>query len=629
MLEITYVEQCLCLKDDDNIDPIRGNANYGQSDTRKKKDETSDQMAQAIKALQQQVLHLANQLATTSAPNVKVEPTPVPRVRQNITSVHVKAEPNAQATTIDLVSSDEDVSDNESSIDTSRKGTRVPPTALQDNETTGAQLPTSQERTMVPTTALPDNDTTDAQFPTSQKRKMVPRAVQHDWERSADRYEEKAMHPRQKEQRPPLRTPFYTKGKQRRDNSIKNWEGGMKRNAKFEGVKAEVAQSTADNLPKILENMRVTGFGVIRNFKRVTRQTSLHMESDSSDDDEGASTERYQSVFQACNEPDAAQANYPHTPGWNASGSGKTPKHGPVFEGVSINSKDYEFRTRMSRPEVYDRSDRQPRQTMAPKSAALDAYNEKYIGQMHDIIKGMFANERPRPGYDPANPINWMMAQNVVWGGMSHQHPHCDQGKAGTFNTEQIFPFVCIHGFGLHEFVMWLLPARKKREYGFPFRFPKNAMLFMRGDCIHAGAYSQLTRGHLEFWPTAAAGWTRSRYPFWCNTEAFAQWQAKKIVFLLPDLRTFPFAFPEISDEDENGNQTVTYPVQYTEELFPHLDDDFKSKKLKKAKPEPVTQAALTTLVPAEQLTTNPPPTAKRVAEKEPRHARKPKTRRK
>ncbi len=67
VLEITYVVQCLCLKDDDNINPIRGEANYGQSDTRKEKDETLDQMAQAVKALQQQVLHLANQLATTSA----------------------------------------------------------------------------------------------------------------------------------------------------------------------------------------------------------------------------------------------------------------------------------------------------------------------------------------------------------------------------------------------------------------------------------------------------------------------------------------------------------------------------------------------------------------------------------
>ncbi len=62
--------------------------------TLQKKDETFDQMAQAVKALQQQVLHLAIQWATTSAPNVKVEPTPVPRMHKERTSVHVKAEPN-------------------------------------------------------------------------------------------------------------------------------------------------------------------------------------------------------------------------------------------------------------------------------------------------------------------------------------------------------------------------------------------------------------------------------------------------------------------------------------------------------------------------------------------------------
>ncbi len=91
---------------------------------------------------------------------------------------------------------------------------------------------------------------------------------------------------------------------------------------------------------------------------------------------------------------------------------------------------------------------------------------------------------------------------------------------------------------------------------------------------------------------------------------------------MLPDLRTFPFAFPDISEEDENGNQIVIYPMKYTEELFPHLDDNFKSQKVKKTRPYPVPQAALTTLVPSEQITTIPPATAKRVAEKEPRHAR-------
>ncbi len=64
LLKRTYVTQCLCLKDDDNIDSMHapgksllpkdiyiGEANYGQSDTPKEKDETLDQMAQAVKAL--------------------------------------------------------------------------------------------------------------------------------------------------------------------------------------------------------------------------------------------------------------------------------------------------------------------------------------------------------------------------------------------------------------------------------------------------------------------------------------------------------------------------------------------------------------------------------------------------
>ena len=45
MLEITYVVQCLFLKDVDNNDPIRGEAKDGQSDTQKDKDETLEDMA--------------------------------------------------------------------------------------------------------------------------------------------------------------------------------------------------------------------------------------------------------------------------------------------------------------------------------------------------------------------------------------------------------------------------------------------------------------------------------------------------------------------------------------------------------------------------------------------------------
>jgi hypothetical protein len=37
-------------------------------------------------------------------------------------------------------------------------------------------------------------------------------------------------------------------------------------------------------------------------------------------------------------------------------------------------------------------------------------------------------------------------------------------------------------------------------------------------------------------------------------------------------LRTFPFAYPEFSEEDELGQQTVSYPSLYTDGLFPHLE---------------------------------------------------------
>ncbi len=144
-------------------------------------------------------------------------------------------------------------------------------------------------------------------------------------------------------------------------------------------------------------------------------------------------------------------------------------------------------------------------------------------------------------------------------------------------------------------------------------------MLFMRGDFLHAGAYSQFCRAHMEFWPKFAAGWTRSRNPYWAIPESFAIWQAKKVVFLLPDLRTFPFAFPEFSEEDDNGFQIVTYPVANTEGMFPHLHDNFASHKVKKAKPSAMEPANLGTNEAEVQTRTNTRTPGKRPAGKEPR----------
>ncbi len=109
--------------------------------------------------------------------------------------------------------------------------------------------------------------------------------------------------------------------------------------------------------------------------------------------------------------------------------------------------------------------------------SAHKAYNAKYSGQMEDIIKKLFASKKAdRNKYNPAtDPKNWNMTQNIVIGGVNHQHPHCDQGKAGAFLNESVFPFVAIHGFGVHDFEVWLLPAKnKQREYGFLAKLDKN-----------------------------------------------------------------------------------------------------------------------------------------------------------
>ena len=125
----------------------------------------------------------------------------------------------------------------------------------------------------------------------------------------------------------------------------------------------------------------------------------------------------------------------------------------------------------------------------------------------------------------------------------------------------------------------------------------------------------------MEFRPKFAAGWTSSRNPYWATPDSFAIWQAKKVVFLLPDLRTFPFAFPEFSEEDDNGFQSVTYPVENTEAMFPHLDDNFASHKVKKAQPSAVQPPNLLTNGTEEQPMTNTRVTGKRarIGGKEPR----------
>ncbi len=89
----------------------------------------------------------------------------------------------------------------------------------------------------------------------------------------------------------------------------------------------------------------------------------------------------------------------------------------------------------------------------------------------------------------------------MLTGGTNHQHPHCDNAiVVNTYANLNVFPFVCIHGFGISEFGMWLLPTPLARHYGFYHTFAAKNVLIMRGDFVHVGGPgSTNTRGHLDF----------------------------------------------------------------------------------------------------------------------------------
>ena len=380
-----------------------------------------------------------------------------------------------------------------------------------------------------------------------------------------------------------VRTPAYTQSKQRRDLTARNWKMGVRRNCTSTRIEKEIAEATVPSLAMVPETLRVLGFAIIRNFKKVSSDDVNALYDSGSDENASASGPRLKSCFSEGNDPSPEQAAFYDTPGWSTSGKGHKPKSEPIFEGVTISSKNYNFGPgklkQSNHTEPCPRTGRLPRQTLKANSKALQVYNEKYKGQMEDIIRGMFGSKQRRGRQHPAaDPNHWHLSQTIVWGGTEHQHPHCDLAKAGAFNYDDIFPFVCVHGFGINEFIMWLLPAQKKRDYGFPYKFPKNALLFFRGDFIHAGWFYQACRAHMEFFPKAAAGWTRTRYPYWATKESLHAWQLAKTSFFVPDLRTYPFAYPEFSEEDEQGQQTVSYPSCHTEGLFPHLDQQRRNR---------------------------------------------------
>ena len=174
----------------------------------------------------------------------------------------------------------------------------------------------------------------------------------------------------------------------------------------------------------------------------------------------------------------------------------------------------------------------------------------KYHPQMRLILQHMFGNKEKRTRKDPDN---WMCQMTNLVGGMEYQHAHADQAWPSSLEGEHTFPFVTTHGFGDNPFEMWLLPkgARGQQIYGILHQFPKTAMLFMRGDFVHAGGAMWHPRCHMKFYPRPAAGLVHKRVDnYWLqpdfniNIDEDQSKEEYAITFLWQHY-IFPFAFPQ------------------------------------------------------------------------------------
>jgi hypothetical protein len=335
----------------------------------------------------------------------------------------------------------------------------------------------------------------------------------------------------------------------KRCNDVRNWQNGKNRNCTPYRINDDIEAATVRNLQEVVGKMQKLGYAVLMDFKEAT------------DDPEGTLNPMTYNIFKPENAPTPAQAAFYKTP---LASSRQPPVMETIFEGVMINQAHAQF---LPQKPTVARPGTEIRSVMKYGLAGYKAYQKQCKGQADDIITGMFPAKGKRNKPNPAaDPRNWVAEHNVVVGGVDHQHPHCDQGKAGSYQNDDIFPFVAVHGFGVNEFQMWLLPQKLKREYGFLYNFPKNAILFMRGDFIHAGACLQPARGHIHFFPHTAAGWDDDN-PYWSKAR-FEAWIKDPPSYVIQDLRFAPFAYPKFSKRNAVGNQVITYPASLTADLI-------------------------------------------------------------
>ena len=198
----------------------------------------------------------------------------------------------------------------------------------------------------------------------------------------------------------------------------------------------------------------------------------------------------------------------------------------------------------------------------------------KYDFQMRLILENIFL---PKDKKHLKTPGNWISKMTNLVGGTMYQHAHADQAWPSDLEGEKTFPFVASHGFGKHPMQMWLLPKsdRGKNEYGILHEIPRTAVLFMRGDFVHAGGTFWHPRCHMKFFPRAQAGLVHSHADnYWLLpnfkediSEDSSGSKEVETVFLWQHYN-FPFGFPQ-STRSYNAkvgyvDEILTYPPEVT-----------------------------------------------------------------